>query len=175
MDFFKGLFDPLLAHLEIDISAKIDNSKIYAATFSLSSFLSEEIDNTALEESLKAFKIKDDKAPDFANSQLFINTGVYDCDKLEITIAQLDNIEMNFLTSAQLVEAGVKVSSDKQGYNQIKYEETVAFGARFALLDFSFLRDLPIKVIDVPSDEGKIPLVGEPGLPVLPFVNIEDS
>ena len=37
------------------------------------------------------------------------------CDKLEITIAQLDNIEMNFLTSAQLVEAGVKVSSDKQG------------------------------------------------------------
>ena len=68
----------------------------------------------------------------------------------------MDTAEFNSLTSTELVRAGIKVTSERQGYNQIKYGERVAFGARFAWLDFSIYRDFPIKVNDVPSDEGLI-------------------
>jgi hypothetical protein len=90
---------------------------------------------------------------------------------LEITIAELNTSELEVLNSAEIVKAGIKVSGEEQGYNQIKFDEKVAFGARFAWLEFSMLRNSPIKVHDVTTDEDITPL-GKPNQrvrKVLPF------
>jgi hypothetical protein len=173
LEFFKGVFEPLISKLGIDISANIDKNKIYAATFTLKSFHSEEIDNSALENSLKEFKIRDDKYPDFANVNYYVNTGVYYCNSLEIMVAELDKAEFESITSTELVNAGIKVSNAKQGCDEIKYDETIAFGARFALLQFSMSRDEPIKVNDVPTDESKS-VLGEENIVLSYIADIEE-
>lgn len=158
LEFFRGLFEPVFKKLNIDISAKFDQNKIYAATYTVNSLHSEEVDNAAVENRLQGYKIRGNKMPDFATTTLYVNTGVYYCDSLEITIAELSTTELEVLNSAEIVKAGIKVTGEQQGYNQIKFDEKVAFGARFAWLEFSMLRNLPIKVHDVTTDEDVTPL-----------------
>jgi hypothetical protein len=72
LEFFRGLFEPIMKKLNIDISAKFDQNKIYAATYTINSLHSEEVDNAAVENRLQGFLITGDKMPDFANTTLYV-------------------------------------------------------------------------------------------------------